>query len=233
MAIHLARTGNIRTPDEAWCNAQRRYIGAAVATFNRISSAGINFSHLVSAMRPRTRHLSLFSAAKALFQGYFGVRPLREDDASMLVCWESWNRAAYFVCNESGLLLASQYDREMDALPPRGIEQELVLTRTNGTPCGLLKLRPDAKIKELTWACLYMREGKSYAESGVRRALSAMLSETVKSHGFKRILVPATNAEPELATCLQALGFKPLCVQRQALYLHGAYQDIRIYCIEM
>lgn len=220
-------------PDPAWCDAQRHWLAHLIDAFNTLVSSGVNFSHVTSGMTPTTSKMSWWKAAKTAYEMRLIPRPLQEQDAAWLVQWENWNPAAYFVCNESGLLLASQYDREMDALHPRGIEQELVLTRTNGTPCGLLKIRPDTKIPRLAWAWLYMREGKSYAESGVRRALSAMLSETVKSHDFKRILVPVTAAESELATCLQVLGFKPLCVQRQALYLHGAYQDVRIYCIEM
>lgn len=228
MAIHLARTGNIRTPDEAWCNAQRRYIGAAVATFNRISSAGINFSHLVSAMRPRTRHLSLFSVAKALFQGYFGVRPLREDDASMLVRWENWNRAAYFVCNDTGALMATLYDREMDALHPLEFLQELVLTRRDGTPCGLVKLCPYLE-KRIAVAWLYLRDPELYAKSALRTTLRQLLAEVCRGKQLRHVLIPVTKKETALAEALLAAGFTHAGTQREALYQQGAYQDVDVY----
>jgi len=227
--IHWRRTGNPRMPDPAWCDAQRQWLAHLIDAFNILVSAGVNFSHVTGAMSPAASKVSWWKAAKTAYEMRILPRPLQEQDAAWLVKWENWNTAAYFVCNESGLLLASQYDREMDALHPRGIEQELVLTRTNGTPCGLLKIRPDIKIKGLAWAWLYMRDVKSYGESGVRRALRTLLAETKKGQGMGRILIPVTAAESELAACLEFLGFQPLGIQRQALYLHNEYRDVTIY----
>lgn len=227
-AIHLARTGDIRTPDEAWCNAQRRWIATAVATFNRISSAGINFSHLVSAMRPRTRHLSLFTAAKALFQGYFGVRPLREDDAPILVRWENWNRAAYFVCNDTGALMATLYDREMDALHPLEFLQELIITQRDGTPCGLVKLCPYLE-KRIAVAWLYMRDSDLYGKSALRTTLRQLLAEVCRGKQLRHVLIPVTKKETALAEALLAAGFTHAGTQREALYQQGAYRDVDIY----
>lgn len=226
--IHFARTGNMQTPDPAWCNAQRRWIGTAVATFNRISSAGVNFSHLVSAMRPRTRHISLFTAAKALFQGYFGVRPLREDDAPMLVRWENWNGAAYFVCNNTGALTTTLYDREMDALHPLDLVQELVLTQRDGTPCGLVKLCPDLE-KRIAIAWLYLHDAELYAKSALRTTLRQLLAEVCRGKRLRHVLTPVTKAEPALAEALLASGYVYAGVQREALYRQGAYQDVDIY----
>ena len=36
--------------------------------------------------------------------------------------------------------MATRYEREMDALHPQTLDQELVLVRKDGTPFGLLKL---------------------------------------------------------------------------------------------
>ena len=227
--IHWRQTGNPRTPDATWCDAQRQWLAHLIDTFNTLVSSGVNFSHVTSAMTPAASKMSWWKAAKTAYEMRIIPRPLQEQDAAWLVKWANWNTAAYFVCNESGLLLASQYDREMDALHPRGIEQELVLTRTNGTPCGLLKIRPDMKIKGLAWAWLYMQDKKSYGESGVRRALRTLLSETRKGQGMGRILIPVTDSETELAACLEYLEFQSLGIQRQALYLHNEYQDITIY----
>ena len=145
--IHWRQTGNPRMPDATWCDAQRQWLAHLIDTFNTLVSSGVNFSHVTSAMTPAASKMSWWKAAKTAYEMRIIPRPLQEQDAAWLVMWANWNTAAYFVCNESGLLLASQYDREMDALHPRGIEQELVLTRTNGTPCGLLKIRPDMKGK--------------------------------------------------------------------------------------
>jgi radical SAM protein with 4Fe4S-binding SPASM domain len=231
--VHWRRTGNPRMPDPAWCDAQRQWLAHLIDAFNTLVSSGVNFSHVTSAMTPTTSKMSWWKAAKTAYEMRLIPRPLQDQDAAWLVQWENWNTAAYFVCNESGLLLASQYDREMDALHPRGIEQELVLTRTNGTPCGLLRMRPDTKLKGLAWAWLYMHDTKAYSESGVRRALKALLAETTKSQQIRRILTPVTPAETELASYLESLGFHSLGVQRQALYLHNEYLDVAVYSHEV
>ncbi|MCK5861095.1 MAG: hypothetical protein KAH38_01330, partial [Candidatus Hydrogenedentes bacterium] len=230
--IHWRQTGNPCVPDSAWCDTQRHWLAYLIDAFNSLVASGINFSQITGAMASGGKKVSWMKAAKMAYQMRLVPRSLQESDAEWLVKWENWNSAAYFVCSDSGLLLAARYDREMDALHPRGMDQELVLTRPDGTPCGLLKMRPDVMVKGLARVWLYMRENKSYTESGVRRALGALLTETLKSRGFKRILVPVTPAETELATCLQALGFQSSGIQRQALYLHGSYQDIQMFLYE-
>lgn len=227
-AIHMARSGNIRSPEPAWCDTQRNWCAHVVAIFNRLASEGINFSHIEMAMSPHSGKISWLAAAKALFTMRLRARPLAEKDAEWLVRWEKWNPAAYFLCNESGLLLTTQYDREMDALHPRGAEQEFVLTRPDGRPCGLLRIRPEGA-NGLAWAWLYLRDKREYAEAGIRRTLRNLLKETAHSQQLRRVLIPVTTAETELAGCLEAIGFVCAGTQRQALYLHGAYQDVRLY----
>jgi len=225
-AIHHARTGSVRTPDERWCNAQRRWCAGAVAIFHRISSSGVNFSHLVSAMQPQTRHLSLFTVAKSIFQGRLGVRPLREDDAPWLVRWENWNRAAYFVCNDTGALTATQYDREMDALHPLPHIRELVLTRRDGTPCGLIRMCPVTE-RRLAW--LYLHDADAYGKAGLRLTLQDLLGEVCRAGQLRHVLTPVTAGETGLAGALLDAGFTRAGTQREALYLKGAYQDVDIY----
>ena len=227
-AIHHARTGSVRTPDERWCDAQRRWCAGAVAIFHRISSSGVNFSHLVSAMQPQTRHISLFTAAKAIFQGRLGVRPLREDDAPWLVRWENWNRAAYFVCNDTGALTATQYDREMDALHPLPHIRELVLTRRDGTPCGLVRMCPVPE-RRLAVAWLYLHDADAYGKAGLRLTLLDLLGEVCRAGKLRHVLTPVTAGETALAGALLDAGFTRAGAQREALYLKGAYQDVDIY----
>ena len=226
--IHHARTGNPRQPDSAWCDAQRRWMCIAVATFNRIASTGINFSHMVSSMQHATRQVSLLSAARMLLQGRFGVRPLREDDAPWLVRWENWNRAAYFVCNESGALMATRYDREMDALHPPDLAQELVLTQRNGAPAGLIKMRPVPE-RRLAWAWLYLRDDTLYGKPALRHTLKDLLQEVSRAKGIRHILIPVTAAETPLAEALKAVGFVHAGVTREALYQRGNYDDVHLY----
>ncbi|HDP34431.1 MAG TPA: GNAT family N-acetyltransferase [Candidatus Hydrogenedentes bacterium] len=226
--IHHRRTGHVNTPDPRWCDGQRLWLAHLIDAFNTLSSADVDFSHVARAIRGGKK-MSWLQTAKAAYQMRLIPRPLRESDAEWLVKWENWNNAAYFTCNESGLLLATRYDREMDALHPRGMEQEFVLTRPNGAPCGLLRARPATTIRGLAWAWLYMRDKKAYEESGVRRALRTLLTEMKRSQQLAQILTPVTSAETGLATCLEALGFKRLGVRRQALYLHGKYHDVSIY----
>lgn len=227
-AIHHARTGCVRTPDDAWCDAQRRWCEIAVAAFHRISSSGVNFSHLVSAMQPKAQHISLFTAAKAIFQGRLGVRPLREDDAALLVRWQNWNRAAYFVCNDAGTLTATQYDREMDALHPPPQFQELVLTRRDGAPCGLVKLYPVPE-RRLALAWLYLHDPALYAKSGVSHTLRDLLAEVCRAGQLRHVITPVTGGETALAGALLAAGFTHAGTQREALYQRGGYQDVHLY----
>src|SRR5690606_10037139 len=136
-AIHHALGGGIRTPNETWCAAQRDWFAAAVAAFNLLSSQGVNFARLYQSLQPRKK-LSLWQAARTAMAMKVGVRPIEESDAELLTRWENWSAAAYFLGNEYGMFLATCYDREMDSLHPRGIEQELVIVSRRNDPIGLL-----------------------------------------------------------------------------------------------
>jgi len=228
VAIHYARSGDIRHPDAAWCDAQRRWTGAVVAAFNRIASVGINFDHLAASMGPRTRRFSLLGAAKALFKGQLGLRPLLEGDATVLVQWENWNRSAYFLCNETGALTATRYDREMDALHPPPYRREWILTRMNGTPCGLLKLQPVPE-KQMARAWLYLHDEELYAKSALQHTLQTLLSELCREGQLRHILTPVTANETKLAAALTTAGFVHAGTERESLYLQGVYQDVDIY----
>ncbi len=227
-AIHYARTGNTHTPDASWCDAQRHWISEAVATFNRISSAGIHFDHLVAAIQPQKQRFSLFQAAKALFQGYLAVRPLREEDAAILVRWENWNRAAYFLCNETGALTTTQYDREMDALHPLEDTQELMLTLPDGSPRGLLKMRPFPE-KGLVCAWLYLHDPALYAKTALHQTLRALVAEACRAPQIRHIVTPVTAKETKLAEALVAIGFVHAGTARESLYQKGAYHDVLMY----
>ena len=227
-AIHYARSGDIRFPEPVWCDAQRRWTGAAVAAFNRIASAGINFDHLAASPQPRARHFSLFGAAKALFQGQLAARPLLEGGAEILVQWENWNRSAYFLCNETGAVTATRYDREMDALHPTHSMQELVLVRRNGTPCGLLKLQMLSG-KKLARAWLYLQDEGLYAKTAFQQTFRTLLAEVCRDGRIRHILTPVTMEETKLAAALLAAGFAHGGIEREALYRQGAYHNVQIF----
>lgn len=224
-AVHRARTGSMRTPDPAWCAAQRAWIETAVAAFNVLVAGGVNFSRMHQALAPAARP-SLRDMAKAIHTRNLGIRPLEEADAAWLVAWENWNPAAYFTHSERGLLLATQYDREMDALHPRELEQEFVLVHANGAHFGLLRLRP-GRLPETAEGALYFRDAKDYADRKIRRAFRDLLEQAASGpQGFRRILVSAGPDETELSDFLEGVGGERIGIEREALYLHGAYHDI-------
>ena len=228
-AVHQALGGSIRKPHTPWCEAQRAWMASAVAAFNLLSSANVNFSHVYQALG-RPGRPSIFEMARAALSMRLSVRPLQESDATLLTRWENWNEAAYFLCNETGLLLATRYDREMDSIHPHGIDQELLLTRRDGTPMGLLKIRP-GPWAATAQAWLYLRLDADYRDSGIRKSFRYLLREVAAQHGLRRLIVPAGPGEEELAGFLEAIGFQCAGVQREALYLHGAYHDVRIFMI--
>ena len=230
-AVHHALTGSLRKPAEAWCDAQRRWLEAAVAAFSLLSSQGVNFTRVYQDL-DRTAKPSLLVLARAAFRMSIGVRPIEEADAEMLTRWENWNEAAYFVCNESGILMATRYDREMDSLHPRAYENELVLTRKNGTPFGLLKVRPD-RYPGTAHAWIYMRDEADYTSESIRTSFRTLLREMGNQHELHRLTVPAGPAEDALAAFLQAVAFRCEGIQREALYLHGRYHDVRTFGITL
>ena len=228
-AVHHALTGSIRTPHPAWCDGQRAWMQSAVSAFQMLSSAGIHFERVYRILGRREKP-SLFALAKAAITMSIGVRPIEEADAELVTRWENWNESAYFLFNESGVYLATKYDREMDSLHPRGIDQELMLLRKSGEPFGLLKLRPKwVGGAVVVW--IYMRDEADYAAEAIRKSFKAILKEAAGQSSVRQIVVPVSPKEKPLGEFLQAVGFQPLGVLREALYLHGSYHDISLYAI--
>ena len=226
-SVHHALSGSFRRPHEPWCDAQRLWMENAVAAFSRLSSQGVNFTRVYNALDQRARP-SLFALVRAAFRMNIGMRPIEEADAEWLTRWENWNEAAYFTCHESSLLMATKYDREMDSLHPLGFEQEFVLLRKNGDPMGLLKVRPD-RLPGCAYAWIYLRNPADYADEGVRKSFRTLLGEAAKQQRLRRIVTPAGPSETALAAFLRSTGFEESGNLREALYLHGRYQDVRLF----
>lgn len=226
-AVHQACSGDYRTPHEPWCDAQRAWLEAAVAAFNLLASRGVPFARIYENLG-RARRPSLFQLARAAFRKQIGLRPLEEADAELLTRWENWNEAAYFLCTESGMFMATRYDREMDSLYPREYEHEFLLLRKTGAPMGLLRVRPE-RLPGTARVWVYLRDPADYADRGARQGLRHLLEEAAKQQALRRITVPAGPREDALAAFLEALDFNREGVEREALYLHGRYHDVRIY----
>lgn len=227
VSIHQALTGSYRQPHAEWCQAHRAWIETAIANFNQLSAAGVNFSRLHQHLNQPKRP-SLFSLARAAFRMHLGVRPPEEQDAPWLRHWENWNDAAYFTCIETSVLTATQYDREMDALHPRGLDRELILLRRNGTALGLLRLRPE-RLEGTARIWLYFRGEEDYAVEAYRRSFRNILQEAGGQQGLKRVLCPVGEGEAGLGSFLEGVGFRRVGTEREALYLHGKYQDVHVY----
>jgi len=228
-AVHYALAGSIRTPHPAWCDGQRAWMQSAVSAFQMLSSAGIHFERVYKILGRREKP-SLFALAKAAITMSIAVRPIEEADAELVTRWENWNESAYFLFNESGVYLATKYDREMDSLHPRGIDQELMLLRKSGKPFGLLKLR--AKwVGGAVVVWIYMRDEADYAAEAMRKSFKAILKEAAGQSTVRQIVVPASPKEKPLGDFLHAIGFQPLGILREALYLHGSYHDVSLYAI--
>jgi len=230
-AVHRARTGNWRTPDPAWCDAQRAWLENTVAAFNVLSTEGVNFSRLEGTLA-RTARPGILQLARAAFRMQVGLRPIGESDAALLAGWEQWNGAAYFSATEFGILTATEYDREMDALHPRPLEQELLVLRKSGAPFGLLRLRPD-RFPGVVQGWVYFRSPADYASSSVRKSFRFMLGEAAAQQDMRRLIVPVGPEDPGLADFLLATGFRHIGVQRESLYLHGQYRDLDLYLLEV
>lgn len=226
-AVHQHLSGSFREPLQEWCDAQRAWCAAAVSAFNLLASQGVNFNRVYGNLSP-TKKPSIFTMARAAFRMNIGMRPIEEADAKLLTSWENWSDAAYFLYNESGLFMATNYDREMDAIHPRGIEQEMILVRKNGDPIGLIKIRPEgAPGTAMAW--LYMHNKDDYAAQPIRKSFQFMLKEASGQQGLNKLAVPAATHEKGLIAFLEAIGFKKAGKVREGLYLHGTYRDILIY----
>jgi uncharacterized protein len=228
-AVHAALSGSVRKPHEAWCNAQRSWMGAAVSAFNLLSSQGVNFARVYNTLTPSAKP-SLFTMLRAAMGMTIVMRPIEEADAEMLVRWENWDESAYFLFNERGTLLATKYDREMDSIHPQSLDMEMILVRKTGQPIGLLKFRPD-RVPGVANAWLYLRRTEDYAADDIRKGFRFLLKQAGTQQGLRRIVVPAAAHEKPLQDFLTALGFAKAGTQREALYLHGKYHDVNLYTV--
>ncbi|MFP4172611.1 MAG: SPASM domain-containing protein [Candidatus Hydrogenedentota bacterium] len=226
-ATHHAFTGSFRTPYEPWCESQREWMAAAVSAFNLLSAQGVNFTRVYGAIGQR-RKPSLFTMARAAFGMSVGMRPIEEADAERLVRWENWSETAYFLFTETGAFLATRYDREMDALHSQMIEQEFMLIRRNGDPFGLFRVRPES-ISGAAMAWIWMAGETDYNASSVQKGFRALLKQASSQQEIQRVAIPVLRREAPLAGFLQALDFEHAGVIREAVYLHGAYEDVDLY----
>ncbi len=226
-AVHQALTGNFRQPHPPWCGAQRAWFETAVAAFNRLSDEGVDFSRIYAGLA-RAKRPSWFTMLRAAFRQDVGLRPIAERDAPWLAQWENWSEAAYFLFNESGLMMATEYDREMDALHPRGIDQEFVIVRKNGRAMGLIKVRPD-RFPGTAQAWLYLRDPKDYANGRIQRSLAKLIEQAAGQQNIRRLLVPAGPKDEGLSALLEAADFTHAGNLRQALFLHGTYHDVALH----
>lgn len=230
-AVHHVLTGSIRTPHPDWSEAQRHWLEGAIAAFNKLSAAGINFAQVHENMGRKPK-MSLWQAAKAVLNAPLGLRPLAEADAPMLAKWQNWNPAAYYSCHESSLLTTTVYDREMDAVHPHGFEQEFIVTNTQGEPRGLLRIRP-MLMPGLATAWLYLRKPEDYTAPPMRKGFRNLLKLLPQQQELRRLLVPAGPMDAGLAPFLRAAGFEPAGTQREAIYLHGAWHPVDWYSLQL
>jgi len=225
--VHHARTGSFRQPEPDWCEYQRQWLAGAIASFHKLSSAGVHFDRVYKTLGRREKP-SLFLMARAALTMHIGVRPIEEADAPLLTQWENWNEASYFLFNETGVLLATRYDREMESLHGKGIDQELVLMRRNGEPFGLLKVRPE-KTPGVARIWIYFHKDEDYKSEAIRKSFRTVLSEAGDKQGIRKLLAPAAVYETGLQAFFASLGFRKEGTLRDALYLHGAYHDVLMY----
>jgi uncharacterized protein len=228
-AVHHTRTGSIHTPDETWCNAQRKWLAALVASFNVLSSKGVDFTRVYQSLT-LTGKPSVFAALRSVFQQTVGMRPIEEADGEMLAHWEEWNDAAYFSFSETTVLMTTQYDREMDALHPQGQQQELMLIHPDGTPFGLFRVKPE-RVKGAADLAIYFRNDEDYGADRIRKGIQTLIKQAGGQQDLRRLTTSVTDAETGLQQFLEALGFKREGTLREALFLHDAYHDVHLYGI--
>lgn len=231
-AIHRALGGGIRTPNAAWCDAQRDWYRAAIAAFNLLSAEGVDFSRIYQGLRPGKR-LSLWRIARKAMGMHLGLRPIEEGDAELLTRWENWSEAAYFLGNEYGMFLATQYDREMDSLHPRGFEQEFMIVSRRGAPLGLLKIRPE-RFPGIARIWVYVRDPKHLGDRAIRGSFARLLGEAAaagEGH-IKTLLCPVGPRDVGLSEFLEHAGFRGVGRERQAMFLHDQYHDLAIFRLD-
>ncbi len=231
-AVHLALSGSLRRPHEPWCEAQRAWIASAVSAFNILSSEGVNFSRIYGSLNTKSTKPSLFTMVRAALGLTVAMRPIEESDAEMLVRWENWDESAYFLYNESGLLLATRYDREMDSLHPSGLEFEMVLIRKTGQPIGLLRLRPE-RVPGAARGAIYLRKPENYASDEIRKGFRFLLKQAGGQQAIRKLVVPAAAYETALQDFLKAVGFRHAGTEREGIFLHGRYHDVEHYEIAL
>lgn len=228
-AVHFALSGSVRRPHEAWCDAQRQWMTAAVSAFQLLSSHGVNFTRVYNSLTKSAKP-GLFNMLRAAMGMTVAMRPIEESDAEMLVRWENWNEAAYFTLSESGLLLATRYDREMDSLHPQGVQQEMVVIRKTGEPIGLFRVRPE-RVPGAAQAWVYLRREADYLSDDVRKGFRFLLKQAGAQQSIRRLTVQVSEQETALEAFLQAIDFRKEGTLREALYLHGGYRDVQVYGI--
>lgn len=226
-AVHNALSGSHRAPNETWCDAQRAWMSSAVSAFNLLSSQGVNFTRVYRTLT-RTQRPSLFTMVRAMFRMTVGMRPIEESDAEMLATWENWNPASYFMFTDGGIMLTTKYDREMDALHPSGVDQEMILIKKDGTALGLIKLKPD-RTPGAAQGWIYFHNEADYADDTVRKGFRALLKEAGGQQQIRRVTVPAGAYETGLQKFLEASGFTKEGTLREALFVHDAYHDVHLY----
>ena len=228
-AVHYALSGSHRTPYEPWCEAQRAWMASAVSAFNLLSSEGVNFTRVYNTLT-RSAKPSLFTMVRAAFRMTVGMKPIEEADAEMLMTWENWNTAAYFLFNEKGVLITTKYDREMDALHPSGVDQEMILVKRSGESFGLIKMRPERE-PGAAQAWIYMHDQSDYGADDIRKGFRSILKEAGGQQAIRRLTVPAAAYEEGLQGFLEAVGFTREGSLREALFAHDVYHDVHIYGI--
>ena len=246
-AVHHAFSGSFRAPHERWCAMQRSWMASAVAAFNILSAEGVDFTRVyqslggapsIAALLKSSLSISsllkpaFWAKARAALKLNISLRPIQESDSETLVKWENWREASYFLCSPKSLLTATVYDREMDALHPQSFEQEMVLTRRDGTPFGLLRLAPGRTL-ETADVGLFMRDEADYASEDIRQGFKLALGEAGKEQNLRNVIVRALEQEAGLRAFLEALGFVHVGIMREAVYLHGGYYDLHVYALSM
>ncbi len=226
-AIHYALSGGIRQPNPAWCDAQRTWFSAAIAAFNLLSAEGVDFARMYQRLRPGKRP-SFWGMARMALTMKVAVRPIEESDATLLTRWENWSEATYFLGNEYGVFLATRYDREMDSLHPRGIEQEFMVVSRRGEAMGLLKVRPD-QVPGVARVWIFFQDTQGYLDKGIRNSFARILAEAAKHGAFTTLIAASGPGDGALGEFFSAIGFEHVGTEREALFLHDAYHDIAMH----
>jgi hypothetical protein len=78
-----------------------------------------------------------------------------------------------------------------------------------------------------------LKDPADYHASATRRGFRNLVDLMPSQQSLRRLLVPVGPKDGALALFLQAAGFSPAGVQREALYLHGAYHDVRWFTLTL